>query len=89
MAKQEDPFVEVNREDADALGIRTGDPVRLTSRRGTLVARAEVGERVLPGVVWMALHWAEANANWLTNDAMDPRTGTGEYKACAVRMEKA
>ena len=87
--KQEEAFVEVNPEDAGALGIGDGDPVRLTSRRGSLVARAAIGERVLPGVVWMALHWAEANANWLTNDAMDPRTGTGEYKACAVRMEKA
>ena len=56
--KQEDPFVEMHPEDAAALGIEDGDWVRLVSRRGELEARAKLGERVYPGLVWMALHFA-------------------------------
>jgi formate dehydrogenase major subunit/formate dehydrogenase alpha subunit len=84
--KEDDAFVEMNAADAAALGIADGEPVRVTSRRGTLVAAAAVGDRVRPGTIWMALHFAEAKANWLTNDAVDPRTGTGEYKVCAARL---
>jgi predicted molibdopterin-dependent oxidoreductase YjgC len=87
--KQEEPFVEVNAEDASVAGVGDGDEIRLVSRRGELTARARVGDRVRPGVVWMALHFAEAKANWLTIDAHDERTGTPEYKVCAVRLERA
>ena len=85
--KQEEPFVEVNVEDAQALGIGDGDRVRLVSRRGELEARASVGERVHPGLVWMALHFAQAKVNWLTHDVGDPLIGTPEYKVSAVRVE--
>jgi predicted molibdopterin-dependent oxidoreductase YjgC len=81
--------VEVSDVDARALGIADGDQVRVAGRRGELVARASVGDRVMPGVVWMAIHWVDAKANWLTNDAVDPRTGTPEYKVAAVRLERA
>ncbi len=87
--KQPEPFVEVNHEDAAALEIADGDRIRLATRRGQLEAKAKVGDRTRPGVVWMALHFAEAKANWLTVDAVDPRTGTPEYKVCAARMERA
>ncbi len=86
--KQEDPFVEINAEDAQALGVGEGDWVRLVSRRGELEARAAVGERVYPGLVWMALHFAQAKVNWLTHDVGDPLIGTPEYKVCAVRVER-
>ncbi len=85
--KQEDPFVEMNHEDAVALGIAHGDWVRLVSRRGELEARASVDDRVHPGLVWMALHFAQAKVNWLTHDVGDPLIGTPEYKVCAVRVE--
>jgi formate dehydrogenase major subunit len=39
-------------------------------------------------MVWMAFHFRDACANWLTNPAYDPETQTAEYKACAVRIEK-
>jgi predicted molibdopterin-dependent oxidoreductase YjgC len=86
--KQQDPFVEMHPEDADALGIAHGDWVRLVSRRGSLEARAHLGERVYPGLVWMALHFAQAKVNWLTHDVGDPLIGTPEYKVCAVRVER-
>jgi predicted molibdopterin-dependent oxidoreductase YjgC len=85
--KQREPFFELHPEDAASLGIADGDWVRLVSRRGGLEARAAVGERVYPGLVWMALHFAEAKVNWLTHDVGDPLIGTPEYKVCAVRLE--
>ena len=85
--KQEEPFVELHPEDAHALGISEGDWVRLVSRRGELEARAKLGDRVYPGLVWMALHFAEAKVNWLTHDVGDPLIGTPEYKTSAVRVE--
>jgi predicted molibdopterin-dependent oxidoreductase YjgC len=85
--KQEDPFVEMHPEDAQALGVEEGEWVRLVSRRGELEARARIGERVYPGLVWMALHFAQAKVNWLTHDVGDPLIGTPEYKTSAVRVE--
>jgi predicted molibdopterin-dependent oxidoreductase YjgC len=86
--KQEDPFVEMHPEDAQALGVEEGEWVRLVSRRGELEARARIGERVYPGLVWMALHFAQAKVNWLTHDVGDPLIGTPEYKTSAVRVER-
>jgi formate dehydrogenase major subunit len=40
-------------------------------------------------MVWMAFHFREGNANWLTNNATDPISLTAEYKACAVQVERA
>jgi formate dehydrogenase major subunit/formate dehydrogenase alpha subunit len=85
--KQEDPFFEISAEDASALGLADGDWARLVSRRGELEARARVTDRVYPGLVWMALHFAEAKVNWLTHDVGDPLIGTPEYKVSAVRVE--
>jgi predicted molibdopterin-dependent oxidoreductase YjgC len=85
--KQEAPFFEINEEDAAALGIRDGDVARLVSRRGELEAEAHYSERVYPGLVWMALHFAQAKVNWLLHDVGDPLIGTPEYKVSAVRVE--
>jgi predicted molibdopterin-dependent oxidoreductase YjgC len=85
--KQEDPFVEMHADDAAALGVQHGDWVRLVSRRGELEARASITERVYPGLVWMALHFAQAKVNWLTHDVGDSLIGTPEYKTSAVRVE--
>ncbi len=85
--KQEAPFFEINREDAEALGIADGEVARLVSRRGELEAEAHYSERVYPGLVWMALHFAQAKVNWLLHDVGDPLIGTPEYKVSAVRVE--
>jgi predicted molibdopterin-dependent oxidoreductase YjgC len=85
--KQEDPFFEISAEDASALGLEDGDWARLVSRRGDLQARAHITDRVFPGLVWMALHFAEQKVNWLTHDVGDPLIGTPEYKVSAVRVE--
>jgi predicted molibdopterin-dependent oxidoreductase YjgC len=86
--KQEDPFFEISAEDASNLGLVEGDWARIVSRRGSLEARVQLSERVYPGLVWMALHFAEAKVNWLTHDVGDPMIGTPEYKISAVRVER-
>ncbi len=89
LEKQEAPFFEIHADDARALGIGHGEIARLVSRRGELEAEAHYSERVYPGLVWMALHFAKAKVNWLLHDVGDPLIGTPEYKVSAVRVEKA
>ena len=79
---------DISQEDADHLNIRHGDRVRVVSRRGQVEVRAHITPQVPKGLVWMAFHFREGCANWLTNPVYDPVTLTAEYKACAVRLER-
>jgi len=81
--------VEIHPDDAAKLGMADGDMVKVTSRRGEVVAKAEVVDRVDPGVVFMTFHFAESAANLLTVAALDPVAKIPEYKVAAVRLEKA
>jgi predicted molibdopterin-dependent oxidoreductase YjgC len=82
------PYVEINPEDAESLGIGNGDTVRAVSRRGDITLPALVTERVNRGMVFIPFHYHEAAANLLTNDALDPVCKIPEAKVCAVRLEK-
>lgn len=82
-------IMEINPEDARIFEIAEGDVVRLSSRRGSVVSRAQVTDRVGKGLVFMPFHFAESAANVLTNAALDPIAKIPEYKVCAVRVEKA
>ncbi len=81
--------VELNAEDASRLGIADGDMVKVASRRGEVIAKAEVSDKVEAGVVFMPWHFAEAAANKLTIAALDPIAKIPEYKVCAVKVEAA
>jgi predicted molibdopterin-dependent oxidoreductase YjgC len=81
--------IEINPGDAARLKIEDGQTVRVSSRRGTVVLRAWVTQRTTVGVVFIPMHFAEAAANLLTIDALDPLAKIPEYKACAVRIEGA
>ena len=70
------------------LGIVHGEVISVRSRRGKVAVKANVTDQVPEGLVWMAFHFREGCANWLTNPAYDPITQTAEYKACAVQIEK-
>ncbi len=61
----------------------------MTTRRGSLVVRARVADKVRPGALWMPFHFVESATNRLTNDAFDNVTRTAEYKCCAAQLEKA
>lgn len=79
-------LIDINPADAARLGITHLSPVRVTSRRGSIVMRAKVTEKTISGVVFIPFHFAEAAANLLTIDALDPEAKIPEYKACAVRV---
>jgi len=80
--------VEIHPEDARRIPCRDGEMVRVTSRRGSVVARAVVTEKSQPGVVFVPWHFREAAANLLTINALDPLSKIPEYKVCAVRVER-
>ena len=69
-------------------GIGHGEMIRVGSRRGEVTVKANVTDQIPPGMVWMAFHFREGCANWLTNPVFDPVSQTAEYKACAVQIEK-
>lgn len=81
-------LVELHPADAAGLGIADGDLVSVASRRGEVVARAEVTGRSPRGTIFMTFHYAEAAANLLTINAVDPTAKIPEYKVCAVRVCK-
>jgi formate dehydrogenase major subunit len=81
--------LDMSPEDAERLGVREGERVRVVSRRGEVEApvRYELGLR--PGLLFMTLHSPdEVDVNNLTIDAWDPKSGTAEFKATAVRVER-
>ncbi|MGW8265369.1 MAG: molybdopterin-dependent oxidoreductase [Longimicrobiales bacterium] len=83
-------YVEVNRADASALSIKSGDRVRVVSRRGTLELHAKVDGRGQPprGSLFIPFFDEERLANLLTLDAMDNISKEPDFKKCAVRVEK-
>jgi formate dehydrogenase alpha subunit len=82
-------LIEINPQDAQAAGVGDGKLMRVASRRGEIVARAEVTDRVEPGLIFSTFHFPESAANFLTNPALDPQAKIPEYKVCAVRVEAA
>jgi len=83
-------YVELNRADASALGIKSGDRVRVVSRRGTLDLRAKVDGRGKPprGSLFIPFFDESKLANLLTLDAMDNISKEPDFKKCAVRIGK-
>jgi len=82
-------YVEINAADASALGVETGDLLRVSSRRGMVQIKARISRRVSPREVFIPMHYREAAANVLTNDAVDPVVKIPEFKVCAVAIDKA
>jgi predicted molibdopterin-dependent oxidoreductase YjgC len=79
-------LVEIHPADAARLNVGDGQAVRVSSRRGSIALRAKVTHKTTMGVVFIPFHFAEAAANLLTIDALDPQAKIPEYKACAVRV---
>jgi formate dehydrogenase major subunit len=80
--------LDISPEDAQRLGLVDGAPVRVTSRRGSVVAPIHLDRSLRAGLVFMTLHFQdEVTTNVLTVDYTDPKSGTAEFKACAVRVE--
>ena len=86
--EQETGYVEINPTDARDMGIKDGERVKVSSRRGEIQIKAKVSNKVKRGVVFIPFHFAEAAANVLTNPAFDPAAKIPEFKVCAVKVEK-
>ncbi|WP_323038648.1 formate dehydrogenase subunit alpha [Gemmobacter sp.] len=78
--------LEIHPHDAETRGIRQGDWVRLASRSGETTLRADLTDRVSPGVVYTTFHHPETQANVITTDYSDWATNCPEYKVTAVQV---
>jgi assimilatory nitrate reductase catalytic subunit len=84
------PFVELHPDLAARLGIVDGDPVEVSTRRGTATADARLSTSIRADTVFMPFHYAgKARANTLTNSALDPVSKMPEFKVCAARVDPA
>jgi formate dehydrogenase major subunit len=79
-------LLEIHPSDADNRGVKTGDWVKLASRTGETTLRAQVTDRVAPGVVYTTFHHPTTQANVVTTDYSDWATNCPEYKVTAVQI---
>jgi len=82
-------FVEISPGDAGKYGLKDGQEVRVSSRRGEIKAKARLSGKAVDGTLFIPFHWAQAAANELTHAALDPVAKIPELKVCAVRIEGA
>ena len=81
--------LDVSPEDAESYGLAEGERVRVTSRRGSLEVPVRIDPSLRAGLTFMTLHFQDdVKTNILTIDATDPKSGTAEFKATAIRIEK-
>jgi predicted molibdopterin-dependent oxidoreductase YjgC len=81
--------LDISPEDAEHLGVRNGEVVRVSSRRGGIEVPVRIDEGLRPGLTFMTPHFQdEVATNILTIDATDPESGTAEFKAAAIRVER-
>ena len=79
----------ISPEDGASLGVSDGESVRVSSRRGSLEVPVQIEPSLRPGLAFMTLHFPdEVSTNILTIDAWDPKSGTAEFKASAIRIDR-
>jgi len=87
-AWHDEDVLEIHPFDAENRGVRDGDLVALTSRSGEISLRAEITDRVQPGVVYTTFHHAVTGANVVTTENSDWATNCPEYKVTAVEVRR-
>jgi formate dehydrogenase major subunit len=81
--------INLSPEDMARLGLAEGERVRVSSRRASVEAPAHRDETLRDGLAFMTLHFPDqVQTNLLTLDAWDPKSGTAEFKATAIRVDK-
>ena len=81
--------IDMSPEDVERMRFSEGERVLISSRRGSVEAPVHVDPGLRPGLVFMTMHFPdEVDTNVLTIEATDPKSGTAEFKATAVRIEK-
>ncbi len=81
--------IDLHPDEAAMHGIEDGEIILVASRRGAIHATAHLDPTLRPGLAFMSFHYQDSTAtNVLTIDATDPKSGTAEFKAAAIRIEK-
>jgi formate dehydrogenase major subunit len=81
--------LDLSMADAARLGVHDGERVKVSSRRGSVVAPVRIDVDLAPGLAFMTFHFPDdVDVNQLTIDATDPRSGTAEFKASAIRVDR-
>ncbi len=82
-------FIDLCPEDADRMGLSEGAFVQVSARRGSVEAPVHIDKALRPGLAFMTFHFPDqVDTNLITIDAVDEKSGTAEFKACAIRIDK-
>jgi formate dehydrogenase alpha subunit len=81
-------YIDIHHEDADKLGVKEGEPVTVSSRRGEISIKARISTEVEPGIVFIPMHFSECAVNTLTDRKLDPVAKIPGFKVCAVNIER-
>ena len=87
-AIEPEPFVAMHPSDLEKMNVKSGELVRVSSRRGTIKLKSRADASRDPGCVFIPFHFREAAANVLTHDVLDPFGKIPAFKFCAVSVEK-
>jgi formate dehydrogenase major subunit len=82
------PRVMISPEDAEALRVKEGATVEVSTRRGAIRIRARISPQCPRGTIFIPFHFHEAPANRLTIPALDGESKIPEYKVCAARIQR-
>lgn len=86
---RQEETLDLSPEDGVRYEISDGERVRISSRRGSIIAPVRYDSSLRPGLAFMTMHFPdEVDVNQLTIEAIDPKSGTAEFKATAIRIEK-
>jgi len=81
--------IDLSAADVALLGLTEGETVRISSRRGSVLAPVRVDPGLRAGLAFMTMHFPDdVDTNQLTVEANDPKSGTAEFKASAVRIDR-
>jgi formate dehydrogenase major subunit len=81
--------IDLSAADVASLGLTEGETVRVSSRRGSVLAPVRVDPGLRAGLAFMTMHFPdEVDTNQLTIEANDPKSGTAEFKASAIRIDR-
>ena len=86
--EEEPGYLQINVNDAKSLRIEDEEIIRVSSRRGSVLTKALVTDRVQEGSTYMTYQWWVGACNELTIASLDPISKTPEYKYCAIKIEK-
>ncbi len=86
--KAPESYLEMNPLTAEKLGLEDGQEIKVSSRRGYVVTKLKITEKISDEVLFMTFHYADARVNYLTNPEVDPIAKIPELKVAAVNIQE-